>query len=78
MAGEIKTLQFSEGTATSAPSTTDPLVVGTPTNTTTHAINGTHLTNVGMGMLNKLDATTGPTVNDDTDASSPGYAVGSL
>lgn len=78
MVGEIKTLQFSEGTATSAPDSTQPLIVGTPTNGTSHAVNQTHLSNLNINLLNNITATVAPTVNDDTNVSTPGYSAGSM
>lgn len=69
------TLKFVEGTSTATPSSSDPLIVGDPTNGTTHAVNGNYLTSLGAGLKNNLTATADPTTTDDAAA---GYSVNSL
>ena len=54
--------------------TVAPVEVGTAT-LGTHAINMDYLGSIGSGIKNKLNATSAPTINDD---SGDGYSVGSL
>lgn len=72
MAGEIKTLQFGEGTPVTI--SLVPQEVGTPTGPT-HAVNLAYLASIGAGFKNNISATTSPTINDD---SGDGYSIGSF